>query len=130
VASLLFDEQVPSFDEPLEPITGVLGWLNPIPARLPVQLWLALVVDLAGNFGFLAVMAYVPALTVAAAMLLGPVASTLEGILIGVSSLPGPWTLSGALLITVGSGLIALSTSEQTATVEISRSRSASSKTI
>ena len=100
----------------------MLGWLDPSPARLGTQLWLALVVDLAGNFGFIAVMAYVPALTVAAVMLLGPITSCLEGIAVGVDKLPGPWTLVGSVLITAGSGIISLSTSERTTTVEITRS--------
>ena len=101
--------------------SGALGWLNPIPARLLTQLWLGVIVDLFGNFGFIAVMAYVPSLTVAAVMLLGPLTSCLEGIAVGVDQMPGPWTLGGGLLITAGSGLISFATSERTATVEIGR---------
>ena len=81
----------------------------------------ALVVDVGGNFGFIASMQYVPALVVAAVMLLGPLTSCLEGIAVGVDVLPGPWTLSGAALITFGSGLIAFTSRETSATVEISR---------
>jgi len=64
-------------------------------------------------------MKFVPAITVAAAMLLGPLVSTVEGIAVGVDELPGGWTLAGGLLITVGSGLISYAVSESTATVEI-----------
>ena len=115
----LFDDAPPSLSSPFDPQHGVLGWIDPSPARLGTQLWLALIVDLAGNFGFIAVMAYVPALTVAAVMLLGPLTSCLEGIAVGVDQLPGPWTLVGSILITAGSGIISFSTSERTATVEI-----------
>jgi len=122
LAACMFDDQPPSLLHPFDPQHGIFGWLDPSPARLLTQLWLALVVDLAGNFGFIAVMAYVPALTVAAVMLLGPLTSCLEGIAIGVDQLPGPWTLLGALLITAGSAVISFSSSERTTTVEISRS--------
>jgi len=118
-AAYFFDEAPPSFAAPFDEDRGILGWLLPVPARLPVQLWLALVVDLAGNLGFIAVMKFVPALTVAAAMLLGPIVSTLEGIAMGVDELPGVWTISGGLLIIVGSGLISFAASESTASVEI-----------
>jgi NDP-sugar pyrophosphorylase family protein/drug/metabolite transporter (DMT)-like permease len=118
-AAHVFDDAPPSFTAPFDEETGILGWMLPSPARLPVQLWLALVVDLAGNLGFIAVMKFVPAITVAAAMLLGPLVSTVEGIAVGVDELPGGWTLAGGLLITVGSGLISYAVSESTATVEI-----------
>ena len=121
VTACFLDSEPPSFLAPLDPQIGVVGWLAPTPARLLAQLWLALVVDLAGNLGFIAVMAYVPALVVAAVMLLGPLTSCLEGIAVGVDQLPGPWTLGGALLITVGSTLIAFTSCEVTATVEIRR---------
>ena len=62
-ASALLDDDPPSVVHPFDTERGVLGWLNPVPARLPVQLWLALVVDLAGNLGFIVVMKFVPALT-------------------------------------------------------------------
>ena len=65
-------------------------------------------------------MSYVPALVVAAVMLLGPLTSCVEGIAVGVDELPGPWTLAGGVLITGGSSLIALTSAERTATVEIS----------
>ena len=117
----LLDAAPPSLAHPLDPLCGAVGWLHPSATRLATQLWLGLVVDLAGNFGFIAVMAYVPALTVSAAMLLGPLVASAEGIAVGVDVLPGPWTLGGGLLIMLGSVLISLATSERTATVEISR---------
>ena len=126
LASYALDSAAPSLGQPLDAQLGVLGWLAPTPARLPSQLWLALVVDLMGNFGFIAVLAYVPALVVAAAMLLGPLTASLEDIAVGVDELPGPWTLGGAVLITVGSGLIAFTSAASTTTVDISsRPRSA-----
>jgi len=120
-AASILDSEPPSLHRPLDRQHGVFGWLVPIPARLLTQVWLALVVDVGGNFGFIASMQYVPALVVAAVMLLGPLTSCLEGIAVGVDVLPGPWTLSGAALITFGSGLIAFTSRETSATVEISR---------
>jgi len=118
-AAYFFDEAPPSLAHPFDDQRGVVGWLTPQPARLLVQLWLAIVVDLTGNLGFIAVMKFVPALTVAAVMLLGPLVSTAEGIAVGVDELPGAWTLVGGLLITAGSGLISLAASESTSSVEI-----------
>jgi drug/metabolite transporter (DMT)-like permease len=66
-------------------------------------------------------MKYVPALTVAAVMLLGPLTATLEGIAVGLDGMPGPWTVAGAALVMLGSGLIAFTSSEQTTTIEIRR---------
>ena len=117
--SVVLDAQPPTVRMPLDAQHGVLGWLEPIPARLACQMYLAVVVDLIGNFGFIAVLAYVPALVVAAVMLLGPLTAALEGIAVGVDEMPGPWTLSGAALITAGSGVIAFTSREQSATVEI-----------
>ena len=122
-ASFMIDETPPSFSEPWDEQSGILGWLNLVPGRFGVQLWLALIVDLAGNLGFVAVMKFVPALTVAAVMLLGPFVATVEGIAVGVDQMPGAWTLAGALLITLGSGLICIAARESTATVEIHRTR-------
>ena len=118
-AAYVFDDAPPTWADPFDETRGVLGWLAPTRARLPVQLWLAVVVDLAGNLGFIAVMKFVPALTIAAIMLLGPLVSTGEGIAVGVDELPGVWTLAGGVLIIAGSGLISFAGSESTATVEI-----------
>ena len=121
--AFIMDEAPPSFLHPLDPVHGVLGWLDATPARLLAQLWLAIVVDLLGNFGFIAAMAYVPALTISAVMLLGPLTSCVEGIAVGVDQLPGTYTLLGGVLITAGSGMISFATSERTATVEIASGR-------
>jgi drug/metabolite transporter (DMT)-like permease len=64
-------------------------------------------------------MKYMPALTVSAVMLLGPVMSILEGMLIGVEQFPGHWTVVGGLIVTVGSGTIVMSASRQSTTVEL-----------
>ena len=104
--SLLLGECDLSFDADV----GAFGWLQPLAPRLPVQLYLALVVDLLGNLGFLVTMKYVPAITVAAAMLLGPLTATAEGMLLGVESAPGAWTVAGGALIIAGSGIISFST--------------------
>ena len=117
VASCVYDTSIPELS--FDPNRGMLGWLQPQPSRLPTQLYLAVVFDFMGNFGFIAVMKYVPALAVAAVMLLGPITSTLEGMLIGVEQLPGPFTLGGGMIITIGSGMIAMTAQSSSAKVEL-----------
>ena len=87
---------------------GFFGWLLPRPQLLPIQLYTAFVVDFAGNLCFVAVMKYMPALVVVATMLLGPFIATAEGMLLGVSGLPGPFFFVGSTLVILGSGTIAL----------------------
>lgn len=86
---------------------GFFGWLLPRPQLLPIQLYTAFVVDFAGNLGYVAVMKYMPALVVVATMLLGPFIATAEGMLLGVSGLPGPFFFVGSTLVILGSGTIA-----------------------
>lgn len=59
--------------------------------RLFAQFWLALVVDYSGNYAFIAVMKYLPALVIATALLFGPIVASAEGVLLGVEALPGAW---------------------------------------
>eukprot|EP00965_Chrysotila_dentata_P237041 6201652-Pleurochrysis_carterae.AAC.1 len=102
-----------------DPQNGLFGWLYPHPGRILAQLWMAALVDWAGNLGFIAVMKYVPGLIVAAVMLIGPFVACFEGILVGVDRIPGPWTLLGAVVIVISSGAIAIGMQHQTKTVDI-----------
>ena len=90
-----------------------------LPGRLLAQLWLAVVVDYSGNVGFVAVLKYVPALVVAASMLLGPLVASSLGVLLGVEAVPGPWTLLGGVLMLAGSGLIAMRAQRQAPTIDL-----------
>ena len=104
----------------MDPDRGYLGWLDASrTGRLPAQIWLAVVVDYCGNLGFIAVMKYVPALVVAACMLIGPFIASAEGMLIGVESLPRLWTIVGSGVIVCGSGIIATSEQSHSTTVEL-----------
>lgn len=63
---------------------------------------------------------YVPALVVAATLLLGPLVACAEGVLLGVESTPGPWTLVGGAVMVVGSGLItAKAAGKQSTTINV-----------
>ena len=115
-----FDDEPPSLAAPFDGLHGVLGWMTPSPATSAHGFGL-LSSSTSQATSAIAVMAYVPALTVAAIMLLGPLTSCLEGIVVGVDQLPGVWTLVGSMMITAGSGIISFSTSERTTTVEIDR---------
>ena len=64
-------------------------------------------------------MKYVPALVVAATQLLGPLVATTEGLLLGVESPPGPWTVAGGGAMVLGCGLIAAQAQIQSQTVDL-----------
>ena len=116
-AAALLDSSAPTLD--FDADGGVFGWLQPTASRLPVQLYLAAVADVAGNFGFVAVLKYVPAITVAAVKLLGPCTAILEGLAIGVEEPPGAYTMGGGALILVGSCLFVFSARSEQAVVRI-----------
>lgn len=116
-AAFIFDPLPPTLS--MDPCVGFLGWLTPSPDRLPLQLTGTLVVDVAGYLAYVAVMKYVPALMVSAAMLLGPFVSTLEGVIIGVEDVPGLWTVGGAVVITMGSAIIAVESQSKTNTYSL-----------
>jgi len=64
-------------------------------------------------------MKYVPSIVVASFMLLGPFVATVEGIIIGVETVPGVWTILGSCVIVVGSAIISLKEQQQTTSVMI-----------
>lgn len=87
--------------------------------RLFAQLWIAAVVDYLGNHAFITVMKYVPALMIATAELFGPMIASSEAVIFGVETLPGPWTVAGAIIIGLGGLLIAWQAHKQSTTVEL-----------
>lgn len=114
VAAFYIDPRPPTLTT--NPTAGLFGWLTLSPDRLPLQLSVTAMVDVAGYLAFIAVMKYVPAIMVSAVMLLGPFVSTLEGMVIGVEAVPGLWTMAGAGVITVGSAIIAVESQRKTKT--------------
>jgi drug/metabolite transporter (DMT)-like permease len=115
LAAAYFTDDAPPEILSFDPVRGLFGWVWPaLPGRLFAQLWLAVVVDFAGNVGLIAVMKYVPALVVAAACLLGPLVAMLEGVILGVESVPGVWTLVGGGFTIAGAGIIAMQAQRET----------------
>ena len=107
-----------------DPTVGLFGWTwISLPGRLFAQLWLAVVVDLTGNVGLVTVMKYVPALVVAAACLLGPLIAMIEGVLLGVESVPGVWTLVGGGFTVAGAGIIAMQAHRETKVYDLGPAR-------
>ena len=76
-------------------------------------------VDYSGNYAFIAVMKYLPALVIATALLFGPIVASAEGVLLGVEAMPGVWTVIGALVILAGGALIAAEAQKQSTAVEL-----------
>ena len=117
VAAYAFDEATPTLSA--DPIHGLLGWTSPTGPRLLSQLWMLGAVDLLGNMGYIAVLKYVPSLTVAVAMLLSPLIAAIEGMCVGVESLPGPLTWAGASVIVASSAVIVADSQSQSTSVEL-----------
>jgi len=116
-AAYLFDEAMPTLST--DPARGLFGWINPTGPRLLAQLWMFGAVDLLGNMGYIAVLKYVPSLIVAVAMLLSPLIAAIEGMCVGVESLPGPLTWAGATVIVASSAVIVADSQSQSMTVEL-----------
>lgn len=116
-AAYVYDGATPTLST--DPAHGLFGWINPTGPRLLSQLWMLGAVDLLGNMGYIAVLRYVPSLTVAVAMLLSPLIAAVEGICLGVESLPGPLTWAGATVIVASSAVIVADSQSQSTTVEL-----------
>lgn len=118
IAACFLDSSLPEIS--FDPVRGYFAWMNPGNGALFLtQIWLSCVTDCLGNLGFITAMKYVPAVVVAAMMLLGPFIAAAEGMLVGVESAPGLLTVVGALVISGGCGIIAISenTSSQSITI-------------
>ncbi|KAL1530117.1 hypothetical protein AB1Y20_001037 [Prymnesium parvum] len=108
-------------------LIGVLGMslclsddgAQPSESAVPVSAFGDIAVDWWGNLGFIAAMKYVPAIVVAAFMLLGPFAATAEGMIVGVESMPGTLTIIGGLIIVCGSAIISVSEQASSTTFEL-----------
>mgnify|MGYP006150579151 CR=1 FL=1 len=116
-AAYAFDEKAATLSA--EASLGLLGWTRPTGPRLLAQLWMLGAVDLLGNMGYIAVLKYVPGLTVAVAMLLSPLIAAIEGMCVGVETMPGALTWVGAAVIVASSGVIVADSQSQSTTVEL-----------
>ncbi|KAG9413099.1 hypothetical protein AC1031_016121 [Aphanomyces cochlioides] len=98
------------FGEPFElsfdPAVGLFGWATPGWTRWPLELYLVGICDFVGGLGYVRVMQYVEPIVVSITMLMEPLMATFLGILVGISSIPGPLTLIGSSIVIAGTVMV------------------------
>lgn len=92
---------------------GLWGWTNLSPDRLPLELYLAVVVNLIGTTGYVGAMKYFEPIVVSTTMLMEPLLATLMGAGAGVDTFPGLQTRIGGALVTMGCFLVIWSDSRK-----------------
>jgi drug/metabolite transporter (DMT)-like permease len=100
---------------------GLFGWLRLEPDRLPLELWMAIICNLLGTTGYIAIMKYFDPVVVSMVMLMEPIVASLMGAAAGVSTLPGLMTWAGDGVVVVGSILVILSGSKKTETIDATK---------
>lgn len=123
-----------------DPTIGLFGWVNLKMDRLPLELWMAIVCNLLGTTGYIAIMKYFDPVVVSVrffyshyfhslyqthhflyskmVMLMEPIVASVMGAICGVSSLPSLMTWAGDGVVVVGSILVILSGSKKTETID------------
>eukprot|EP00956_Cyclotella_meneghiniana_P012935 scaffold18488_cov59-Cyclotella_meneghiniana.AAC.10 len=101
-----------------DPTIGLFGWVNLKMDRLPLELWMAIVCNLLGTTGYIAIMKYFDPVVVSMVMLMEPIVASVMGAICGVSSLPSLMTWAGDGVVVVGSILVILSGSKKTETID------------
>lgn len=105
----------------LHPDHGLFGWMDPALNRLPLELFMAVVINVVGTLGYIAVLKYFDSIVVSVIMLMEPVVGVFIGILVGVDSLPGAQTWTGAAIVTLGSGLVVYAGSTKTESIDATK---------
>lgn len=82
--------------------TGVLGFLNSRPDRLPLELFMVVVCNMTGSLGYVRSMQYFDNVIISVATLLEPVVASFLAFGIGVGVLPGMLGWLGNILVIVG----------------------------
>jgi drug/metabolite transporter (DMT)-like permease len=86
----------------MDPYIGVFGWLNMSQGRLPILLYLAVVVNILGTMGFVRAMQYFDNIVIAVATLMEPLMASLIAYAFHAGLLPGPMGWLGNLLVVAG----------------------------
>ena len=102
----------------MDPIHGIWGWLNRMPDRLPLELYMALVCNCLGTTGYIAVMKYFEPIVPATVMLMEPVVGSLLGVATGTASLPGLQTWIGNVIVGFGTFIVIYSGSSKTQKID------------
>ena len=106
------------FEISTDPTIGLFGWVDLQIDRLPLELWMAIICNLLGTTGYIAIMKYFDPVVVSMVMLMEPIVASLMGAVAGVSTLPGLLTWAGDGVVAMGSILVILSGSKKTETID------------
>ena len=86
----------------MDPYIGVFGWLDMANGRLPVLVYLAVVVNMIGTMGFVRAMHYFDTVIIAVATLMEPLMASLIAYVFHADQLPGPLGWFGNVLVVAG----------------------------
>eukprot|EP00656_Telonema_subtile_P047780 TRINITY_DN5524_c0_g1_i6.p1 TRINITY_DN5524_c0_g1~~TRINITY_DN5524_c0_g1_i6.p1 ORF type:complete len:488 (-),score=146.55 TRINITY_DN5524_c0_g1_i6:227-1690(-) len=107
--------------EGFDGVNGAFGWTHAERFdRLPLQLIIFAVCDVAGLCGYVLAMKYFDPLLISLVMLTEPLVSTAEGILLGVADFPGPFSIGGAVVMFIGIGFVSNGAKNSSTTVDAS----------
>jgi drug/metabolite transporter (DMT)-like permease len=86
----------------MNPYIGVFGWLDMTNGRLPILVYLAVVVNMLGTMGFVRAMHYFDTVIIAVATLMEPLMASMIAYMFHAGLLPGPMGWFGNLLVVAG----------------------------
>ena len=106
----------------LHPVYGIFGWMTPVQDRLPLELYMAIVCNIIGTTGYIAVMKYFDPVVISMVMLTEPVIAAFLGVLVGVDQLPGMQVWIGDAIVCTGSVLVIYSGSRKKESIDATKS--------
>ncbi len=86
----------------MNPYIGIFGWLDISKGRLPILIYLAIVVNILGTMGFVRAMEYFDTVVIAVATLMEPLMASLIAVAFHAGLLPGPVGWVGNFLVVAG----------------------------
>jgi len=90
----------------MHPHIGLIGWMQPTMDRLPLELYLAIICNIAGTTGYVIALKYFDPVVVSMVMLSEPAVAALQSFAAGVAPLPGLQTWIGDAVVVVGSVMV------------------------
>nr|CCA17551.1 Drug/Metabolite Transporter (DMT) Superfamily putat [Albugo laibachii Nc14] len=81
---------------------GLFGWVH----HLSIEFYIVIIGSFAGTMGFILSMKYFDPLAISVTMLLQPIVATSIGIVMGLTDVPGLFTLVGGSIMIIGCGLV------------------------
>lgn len=104
-----------------DPNVGIIGWMNIVPDRLPLELYMAIVCNIVGTTGYIAVMKYFDPVVITMVMLTEPAIATLLGIIAGVETIPATQIMVGNAFVILGSIIVIASESHKTESIDATK---------